>query len=246
MNSTTKLVISMVSLVAFIGCGTYLAINSVEVAGSTIRSISEYGSTIEDITKKEQTFNSALTQQKTKSSELKSATKMFESEKLKYNNISDVTIATIKDATKIEKYSLEYLWVKLGNYAKKYNLTVALVEPGGTLTETPPTTGETKPETKPGGAETTPGTETKPGGTETTPGTTPPTDPGTQVPDTGGASPTSSGYKIKVSGDYKKIADFIYVVENDNTLRFKLDNITMTGSTGVTAEFEIKNLQIIK
>lgn len=62
------------------------------------------------------------------------------------------------------------------------------------------------------------------------------------------APQTSNNFKIQVRGTYLKVADFVFQVENDKTLRFKLDNIVMQLASGneIIATFEVKNLVIKK
>ena len=54
--------------------------------------------------------------------------------------------------------------------------------------------------------------------------------------------------KIQVKGSYMDISDFIFEVENDKALRFKLDNISIEYVSGTTikANFDVKNLIIKK
>ena len=50
---------------------------------------------------------------------LENAKNDYNKQKNKYNSLSDETINVIKEATTEESYNLEYMWIKLGNYAKK-------------------------------------------------------------------------------------------------------------------------------
>ena len=68
----------------------------------------------------------------------------FDSEKNKYEAISDETINIIKEATTEENYNIEYMWIRLGNYAKSNNLTIIMAEPGGTFANTSKKEEETK------------------------------------------------------------------------------------------------------
>ncbi len=161
----------------------------------------------------------------------------FKRQKEEYEAITDETIAIIREATTDEKYSIEYMWIKLGNYAKSNNLLISLIEPGGTAqVETPP--ASTTPTTTP--------TTTTPPET-TTPTTTPTT---TTPPATTTPTSVSSGDEliISVKGDYMDVSEFIFEIENDAELRFKLDKIKMeyAGSNEITASFAVKNLKFIK
>jgi len=164
----------------------------------------------------------------------------FKKQKDQYDAITDDTIAIINEATTDEKYNIEYMWIKLGNYAKSNNLTLALVEPGGSVAtaaaaNTAPSTaaGATTSGTKDVASSTTAGT--------TTPGTT------TAATDTTAAA-SGSELSISVKGNYTDVSDFIFELENDDELRFKLDKIKMeyAGSNEITATFAVKNLKFIK
>ncbi|MDD2376545.1 MAG: hypothetical protein PHD15_00750 [Clostridia bacterium] len=187
-------------------------------------------------------------------------------QKEQYDAITDETIAIIKEATTDEKYNIEYMWIKLGNYAKSNNLTLSLVEPGGagqassttpkttapkttTPTTTTPTT-TTPTTTTPTTTTPTTTTPTTTTPTTTTPTTTTPTTttPTTTTPTAPIASTSKSEFTIKVQGNYIDVSDFIFELENDAELRFKLDKINMeyAGSNEITATFVVKNLKFVK
>ena len=54
--------------------------------------------------------------------------------------------------------------------------------------------------------------------------------------------------KIIVQGRYANVADFVYEVENDKELKFKLDNIKMTytKNNAIQATFNVLNLKVKK
>lgn len=54
--------------------------------------------------------------------------------------------------------------------------------------------------------------------------------------------------KLIVSGRYADVADFVYEVENDKELKFKLDNIKMsyTKNNAITATFNVLSLKVKK
>ena len=157
----------------------------------------------------------------------------FTKQKQQYDAITDDTISIIKEATTDEKYNIEYMWIKLGNYAKSDNLALSLVEPGGT-----------------GSSTSAPTTTTTTGSTTTSSTTTGGTAAGTAAGAAASTTPASSGneFTIKVTGNYIDVSDFIFELENDNELRFKLDKINMeyAGSNQITATFAVKNLKFIK
>lgn len=134
-------------------------------------------------------------------SQLQSAKNSFDVAKEAYENIDESTIEIVQEATKEEKYFIEYLWIELGNYATANNLGINII--------TPDSTNSTSTSTSTG---------------------------------------VNSGVKITVEGRYANVADFVFDVENDKSLRFKLDNIKMTysGDNQITATFDILSLSVLK
>ena len=58
----------------------------------------------------------------------------------------------------------------------------------------------------------------------------------------------SDAIKIIIEGRYANVADFVYEVENDKELKFKLDNIKMiyTKNNAIQATFNVLNLKVKK
>ena len=164
-----------------------------------------------------QNINTVKNSNSSKVISLETAKQEFKDAKLSYDGISEETLNIIKEATLEETYDIEYMWIKLGNYAKVNNLNISLVEPGGNIVET-----DTE--------------EDKDDQTISSDGATEP-----QVQ-------TSSNLMINVIGDYLDLAEFVFDVENDVELRFKLDKIKMNyaQNNNVTATFEVKNVVIEK
>lgn len=195
---------------------------------------------------------------------LESQKAKFEKEKGQYDAISDDTVNIIKEATAKENYSIEYMWIKLGNYAIKNNLSIVLVEPGGASDTSSATTTDS---TESGETTSTPVSSSSQATTNqaTTNQTT--TNQATDSTGQSSASDTVQSanksddatdtdtsdangdktLKINISGTYMNVSDFIFEVENDSELKFKLDNISMqpTGD-GVSATFDVKNMIIVK
>lgn len=189
----------------------------------------------EKLKKKETEYNSAVTK-------INTSKNTFETAKTKYEAISDETIEVIKEATTEENYNIEYMWIRLGNYATKNNLKIVMVEPGGTFTEEKETTekdGTTKTKTT---TETENNSQTEKTTNNESSGTT----------DTTSKASTDASkdtlFKIQVTGSYLNVSDFVFEVENDKALKFKLDNISMDYVSGTTikATFNVKNLIINK
>ena len=195
---------------------------------------------------------------------LESQKTKFEKEKGQYDAISDDTVNIIKEATAKENYSIEYMWIKLGNYAIKNNLSIVLVEPGGASDASSATTtdvaesGETTstPVSSSSQSTTNQSTTNQATTNQATDSTSQSSSSGTvqsankSDDDTDTDTSDANGdktFKINISGTYMNVSDFIFEVENDSELKFKLDNISMqpTGD-GVSATFDVKNMIIVK
>lgn len=59
---------------------------------------------------------------------------------------------------------------------------------------------------------------------------------------------SGTGIKVTVKGRYANVADFVFDVENDKALKFKLDNISMTYSENnqIQATFDVLSLSVLK
>lgn len=146
---------------------------------------------------------------------LQKAQKEYENQKNKYEAISDESLEIIKQATLEETYDVEYMWIKLGNYAKTNNLSINIVEPGGSVvTENNDEDGD----------DTVSSNESSSNNTNT------------------------QNLMISVVGNYLDLAEFVFDVENDVELRFKLDKIKMVyaQSNKVSTTFEVKNIVMEK
>ncbi len=139
-----------------------------------------------------------------------------------YENIDESTIEIVQEATKEEKYFIEYLWIVLGNYASANNLGISIITPDSTIVSENQNTENGQNENK-----------------EQTEGTT--------NIDTS-LSSISNGIKIKIEGRYANVADFVFDVENDKSLRFRLDNIKMAyaGDNTIQAIFDVLSLSVLK
>ena len=156
------------------------------------------------------------------------------------------------------------MWIKLGNYAIKNNLSIVLVEPGGASDASSATTtdvaesGETTstPVSSSSQSTTNQSTTNQATTNQATDSTSQSSSSGTvqsankSDDDTDTDASDANGdktLKINISGTYMNVSDFIFEVENDSELKFKLDNISMqpTGD-GVSATFDVKNMIIVK
>ena len=94
-------------------------------------------------------------------------------------------------ALQLEPYDIDYLWTKLGNYAKDENVVIKI---------------DVKQS---------------------------------------GISSDLYDLNFSVTGNYSDITDFIYDIENDSKLGFKIDDFKMTGSsTGISATFTCTDIPI--
>lgn len=151
-------------------------------------------------------------------SSIEEAKSNYESQKKKYEAISDETVRIIKDAYTTQDYSIEYMWIKLGNYADRNRLSIVLVEPGGIASNDEESSKDTNTVTS------------------------------SSNNNSSIQSQTSSALKIKITGSYLDISNFIFELESDSELKFRLDNILMelVSGTTVSATFEVKNVVISK
>ena len=202
--------------------------------------LGEYGL----VKKSEKDLSTAQGTYYTTVSNLEKAESDYNKQKNKYNSISDETINVIKEATTEESYNLEYMWIKLGNYAKKNNLEIVMVEPGGkqSTNNNSSNSGSSTNNTNSNSTTTTTTTTSSPTTNNST------NSSANTSSDTSASTSSSSALKIEVKGSYMNISDFIFEVENDTSLRFKLDNISMDYVEGTTvkASFDVKNIVINK
>ena len=226
----------MMSVVIVVFLGLIICIMFVDIPIIGINSIKTIMSQRDEIIKEEALLVSKQNNYKSLEENLTESEKSFNSEKAKYEAISDETIEIIKDSNTEEKYSIEYMWIKLGNYASKNNLTLVMVEPGNTNKEYSSENSSTS-STSTTSNESVVAKNDNATATSTT----------TTTNDTSSTS-NSEALKIQVTGSYIDLSDFIFEVENDEELKFKLDNILMEYVSGNTVKttFDVKNIVINK
>lgn len=156
-------------------------------------------------------------------SELQASKNSFDVAKSDYENIDEATIQSVQEATKEVKYFIEYLWIVLGNYATTNNVAINIITPGTEIVEN--TTDDEDDKNN---------NDTKKEQDETL--------------NTNTTTPLTSGVKVTIQGRYAQVADFVFDVENDKSLRFKLDNIKMTysGNNEIQATFDVLSLSVLK
>ncbi len=117
---------------------------------------------------------------------LQSASELLEEKKKDYENQA-ILLADNKYYGQTEKYKIDYLWTKIGNYAEDNNVDIDLTVTNSTIMEL---------------------------------------------------------YDINftVSGKYSDITEFIYAIENDSKLGFKIEDFNMSsGADVVVREYEDEN-----
>ena len=284
-----KLIVSSVLLIFFIGMCVLFSLKNVNVAGSLeFLSIQGLIARKDDVLKKEQELTAQQKEYTQTLGKLTEAQNTFDKEKNKYEAISDETIEIIKEATTQDNYNMEYMWIKLGNYAKKNNLSLIVIEPGAddsaiskdattnnsksTTTTTNTTTNSTDANKASSNSSSTNNTSnSNNSSTQTTSGTKTTSSSTSNQATTNSNQTTSNGstdltngtdsslqvedstkddttMKIQLQGSYIDISDFIFEVENDDELKFKLDNIRIEYVEGTTikATFDVKNTIIVK
>lgn len=284
-----KLIVSSVLLIFFIGMCVLFSLKNVNIAGSLeFLSIQGLIARKDDVLKKEQELTAQQKEYTQTLGKLTEAQNTFDKEKNKYEAISDETIEIIKEATTQDNYNMEYMWIKLGNYAKKNNLSLIVIEPGAddsaiskdattnnsksTTTTTNTTTNSTDANKASSNSSSTNNTSnSNNSSTQSTSGTKTTSSSTSNQTTTNSNQTTSNGstdltngtdsslqvedstkddttMKIQLQGSYIDISDFIFEVENDDELKFKLDNIRIEYVEGTTikATFDVKNTIIVK
>lgn len=258
-KNVIKIVGLIVGLVVLIAGILFVALKGIHLGPINAVSVSGIASKKGDVTSAKDDLDKAEAQYQVNMQSLEAAKKEFETQKEAYALISDETIATIKEATKEEEYFIEYLWITLGNYATKHNLSLAVIEPGGSVSQnTQTTTTKTDDPTSVSTGTGVTGNSSSVNSTNNAATTGSPTS-GTQqnseqteqtttttTNDT--LTSSSNALTVQVKGSYINVADFVFEVENDKSLRFKLDNIKMksAGGTEVVTSFNVKDFTVLK
>jgi len=224
MKKYTKLIVLSAVLLFIITLITLAMIFDVDLVifkNLAISSIQQKKIDVEDLMieqVKEETNNSNAKEN------LQNSKDSFDVAKQKYESIDESTITIVQEATKEEKYFIEYLWIVLGNYASANNVEINIITPGSTFEEKTQSNQNTTNNSQ-------------------NSGTT-----GTTTNTNNALTALSNGVKIRVEGRYANVADFVFDVENDKSLRFKLDNIRMAyaGNNTIQAIFDVLSLSVLK
>lgn len=261
-KNIVKIIGLVLGLILLVGALVYLLISGINVGPLNAVSVSGIADKSEDVENAKLDLEKAETGYDSIIQTLETAKKEFNNQKKAYELITDEKIKAVKEATKEEEYLIEYLWITLGNYATKHDLEVAIVEPGGN-TGNPESTGEAAGTDVTDVSTGTGVTGDSTGVTNNTPTQTTPatntnsannkdgeegdqTEPAITI--TTGLTSSADALTVQVKGSYIDLADFVFEVENDKSLRFRLDNIRMSsaGGTQVIASFNVKDFTVLK
>ena len=223
----------IILLVIFMLLGLNLGFIKINSISSLIEEYSQVKSSEKKLNSSNEKYNSTI-------EELKKSENEFNKQKNKYNSISDETVNVIKEATTEDMYNLEYMWIKLGNYAKRHNLELVIVEPGGNAKK------EDSKDSKTSSSSSSNSNSDKSTSSNSSSKTV--NNNSTVVNSSDNSTTEESNLTIQVTGSYMDTSDFIFEVENDTSLRFKLDNISMDYVEGTTikTKFIVKNISINK
>lgn len=241
-RDTIRNLICLLLFLVFAGLTVLFTLVDINVGVVKLSSVKGIIAKRQELKELETSLEEAETNYSTSKETLDTSKKNFETAKKEYDAISDETIELIREATTEENYDIEFMWIKLGNYATANNLTIVMVEPGGQMqvtTQSSENTDSTQNTT----SETTTNTANS-NSTESTDTTSNATANSTTTT----SSNADTLLTITLEGSYLNVSDFIFEVENDKELRFKLDNIEMTYVQGTTirTKFDVKNVIIKK
>lgn len=251
------MIISFITFIMFLLLLVFLFVD-ISLGPIQISSISTILAQHDKVTLAEEDLVTTQNVHKSTLSALEKSKKDYQTEKNEYEALSDETIRVIKEATTQEEYSIEYMWIRLGNYAKMNNLSIVMIEPGGSQesassnkTNQTTTTTDTNPNNSASSnsSSNTATTNNSNNNNNTNANTNDTNATSTQTPGTlANPKTTNEIFKIQVSGSYMNVSDFVFAVENDNELKFKLDNISMEylSGTSIKATFDVKNMVIKK
>ena len=251
-KNVIKIICLVLGLVLIVAAVVFVMIKGISLGPVNAISITGISEKKADVETAKVDLDGTKTRYDQTKASLETAKKQFNDEKSKYELISDETIKAVKEATKEEEYMIEYLWITLGNYATAHKLSLSVIEPGGKVsqTTTPTTDKATNVSTGTGIQGDENGvTAEKNAATTGTPTDTTTNDTTTQTSTNSNAATSSdSALTVQVKGSYIDLADFVFEVENDKSLRFRLDNIKMTssGGTEVTTTFNVKDFTVLK
>lgn len=184
-----KIIFIILIILLLIGAGLTIA-NGFELGNFQIWGIRAISAQNENIDKRSQELSDLVSITYPGSlAELDTSSKTLSSTKEEYEDKA-ILVSNSKYYMQTEKYEIEFLWTKLGNYAKDNNVQIKIDVVN---------------------------------------------------------SATSGLYDLNftIAGEYLKVADFIYDVENDSKLGFKIEDFHMSANgDGVQGSFACKEISI--
>lgn len=186
-----KIIISIIVALLLIGSAFFMVNGISDVGIIGIKELNEKNNTIEQ--KISELSNVISVTYVNTESNLKSTANTLQASKTEYENQAILSNSNSPSyASKLEKYDIDYLWTKLGNYAKDENVVIKIELVSG------------------------------------------------------GASQNLYNLNFTVTGDYMDTTNFIYVIENDSKLGFKIDEFKMVpgGDNKLTTTFTCKEVPV--
>ena len=171
------IIISIIVALLLIGSAFFMVNGISDVGIIGIKGLNEKNNTIEQ--KISELSNVISVTYVNTESNLKSTANTLQASKTEYENQAILSNSNSPSyASKLEKYDIDYLWTKLGNYAKDENVVIKIELVSG------------------------------------------------------GASQNLYNLNFTVTGDYMDTTNFIYDIENDSKLGFKIDEFKMVPRRG--------------
>lgn len=186
-----KIIISIIVALLLIGSAFFMVNGISDVGIIGIKGLNEKNNTIEQ--KISELSNAISVTYVNTESNLKSTANTLQASKTEYENQAILSNSNSPSyASKLEKYDIDYLWTKLGNYAKDENVVIKIELVSG------------------------------------------------------GASQNLYNLNFTVTGDYMDTTNFIYYIENDSKLGFKIDEFKMVpgGDNKLTTTFVCKDIPV--
>lgn len=186
-----KIIIGIIVALLLIGSAFFMVNGISDVGIIGIKGLNEKNNTIEQ--KISELSNAISVTYVNTESNLKSTANTLQASKTEYENQAILSNSNSPSyASKLEKYDIDYLWTKLGNYAKDENVVIKIELVSG------------------------------------------------------GASQNLYNLNFTVTGDYMDTTNFIYDIENDSKLGFKIDEFKMVpgGDNKLTTTFVCKDIPV--
>lgn len=256
-----KIICLIVALVAFLAAILFVLLSGIHIGSFHVVSVTGISSRDSDVAVANESLAKAEKEYNENIKSLETAKKDFETQKQSYESLGEETISAIKEATKEEEYFIEYLWITLGNYATKHNLKLVIVEPGRAASikeedttnidnndPTSVSTGTGVNGNSEGVSVTNNSATTGLPTSETQLASSVEDQTSTNNADSTSVTSSVNDLTVQIKGSYIDVADFVFEVENDKSLRFRLDNIKMksAGGTDVTTTFNVKDFTVLK